>query len=1020
MEDDKKSEQIKQMLGERAEKDGSEPASLKDELAEAKKYYVEKGSTVKVKSVFAKDGFYYPDDDEIYKLKHDFIVEITGVSVEKKDADFQSHLKDVAKKFDEKLNGNVNDSLFLGLVSSYPELLSKSDLKWMVDNVKGKKEKFVSLCDFILGYINPEKEPNVCDKDSITDEEILKRFNFIWEIFKAIKSYGDGWAKIGEYYLDSLFGDDYVSFDIFTTRFFKKRRAKSFISEVSKYAAKYLKGGRFDLHSTEIYDHYRQVKKAEKKRNLIVVVASVVVVAAAAAGSVAFIKSINTDTIEFHGDKSIVLGYTYGSSPDLSGWYITYKTRDGAEHTEKVDLKMISGVNERKIGEQQTVTITFGGKTVQIQIRIDPATLAAPVITRAGTDVTWEAVPNATGYEIYVSDVEITAPQGAPTATVAENVTSFNVAAVCKPGKANVYVRAIFTDGNDNDSDNAYKNSALSNGVKVEKLGAVTALTYRRGTLGWAAVENANKYRITVDGTIVSDGVTGTSYSYNFTGGEKIVVTAISDDETFFSSTAEFTVNQSPEIGYDGKVVSWEGGTLYNFTITDESGNVKHTGRDNASSSIDVRSLSLARGIYTVYVQTSGSGSYVSSPEKVIKIAYGYNISVDNADGTQKIKWDGVSGVTEYKVYIDGVEQSAQSATEYPINATLFREAKKYSIEIVTSDNIRLGATTITKLKAPELVFNKSASAWTKITAESGRSVEYTADGVTVGFDALPTSFEDDHEYVVSARITTANPDEINSEATTVTLYKLKTPTVIVDYTNGEKLSYVGAEEGVTLNCYYKSGDLENSFSLGSARTDSTVDVYGRLSASSYKNYTYVIDSSNSDPIKISKYAKPIAPTYNTNDTLSVGTDSASDYTFYYRTDGNAFTALPGNSMSELPAGSYDVYAVRKGKQEGNVYYVSSDGSDSIQVAKANIIFTIEYRGTAVAVVFGEGSDEKDFEVTGRYWVDGEEKTITKATKKWSDRGKNNDFTVIRASGVTKVEITIEMNGVKVTRTWEN
>ena len=211
MEEDKKTEQIKQMMEERGEKDKSKPLALKDELAEAKKYYTEKGSTVKIKSVLSKDGFFYADDDETYKLKHDFIVEVVGAANDKKDAEFQSYLKDFAKQFDEKLNGSTNDSLFLSLVTAYPELLSKSDLKWMVDSVKGKKDKFTNLCNFILCYIDPEKEPNACDKKSITDEEVLKRFNFIWEVFKAIKSYGESWAKIGETYLDGLFSDDYVS-----------------------------------------------------------------------------------------------------------------------------------------------------------------------------------------------------------------------------------------------------------------------------------------------------------------------------------------------------------------------------------------------------------------------------------------------------------------------------------------------------------------------------------------------------------------------------------------------------------------------------------------------------------------------------------------------------------------------------------------------------------------------------------------------------------------------------------------
>lgn len=106
------------MTEERIEKDEATPIALKEELAEAKKYYIEKDSTVKVKSVLSKDGFFYADDDEIYKLKHDFIVDLVGAANEKDDSEFQTYLKDFAKQFDEKLNGSTNDSLFLGLITA--------------------------------------------------------------------------------------------------------------------------------------------------------------------------------------------------------------------------------------------------------------------------------------------------------------------------------------------------------------------------------------------------------------------------------------------------------------------------------------------------------------------------------------------------------------------------------------------------------------------------------------------------------------------------------------------------------------------------------------------------------------------------------------------------------------------------------------------------------------------------------------------------------------------------------------
>ena len=1021
MEEGNKTEQIKQMLEERSEKDSTKPVSLGAELDEAKKYYSEKGSTVKVKSVFAKDGFFYPDDDEIYKLKHDFIVDLVGLANEKNDAEFETYLKDVAKKFDEKLNGNINDSLFLGLVSAYPELLSKSDLKWMVDNVKGKKEKFVSLCDFILCYINPEKEPNACDKDSLTDEEILKRFNFIWEIFKAIKSYGEGWAKIGETYLDSLFGDDYVSFGIFTNRLFKKRRAKNFISEVNKYAAKYLKGSRFDLHSTEIYDHYRQVKKSEKKRNVIVIIASVAVVAALGAGTIAFVKSTDNSTIEFRGDKSVVIAYTYGSEPDLGGWYITYKTRDGAEHTEKVTLKMLSGVDKSKIGEQQSVTLTYGGKTVQIQIRIDPAVLAIPSITRVGTDVTWESIPNATGYEIYVTDTTLTRPNAAPSATVGESATSFNLASVCKSGKSRVFVRAIFTDDDDLHKD-PYTNSEYSAFVEVEKLGKVNAASYSGGTLGWSAVDKADKYDVAVNGTVVADGIPATSYSYSLDGGDEVTITAKSNDETIYSSAVSFTVLGAPTVTYEGDYVSYSGGALYNAIITDATGKVVNRLSNASDDKINVSGF--AKGVYTVSVQAAGSGDNVSSPERVTKFAIGHFVTVDKTGGTQKITWDGNGLGSDYKLSINGGEQINLAATEFRADSDEFRDAGSYTVTVVaTENNVILRSVTLTKLNAPELKFDKVSGTWSAVRVEAGQTAVYTADGTDC--TTLPTAFETGKAHTVTAFIKTENATEINSETTTVTVYKLDKPTIRVVYGGEERMSYDNEEEGVNLDCYYVSGGKERNLNFDDLTAGDSYSVYGRTVAQSYKNYTYVLDSDNSEPITVIKHAKISARdlVHNDDDTLTVGGVS-SGITFLYRQKGSGseYTALPANSVASLPAGSYDVCAVRNGSLDGGVYYVRSDRSDPIEVNKANILFTIEYYGGNEAIVaFGDSSDKYDFTYIVTYWVGEDKTTSTEKPMQWAQL-RDGKFRIRLGSGeitgVTEIAVTIKMNGVQATNFW--
>lgn len=1005
------------MTEERIEKDESTPIALKEELAEAKKYYIEKNSTVKVKSVLSKDGFFYASDDETYKIKHDFIVDLVGAANEKEDSEFQTYLKDFAKQFDEKLNGSTNDSLFLGLITAYPGLLSKSDLKWMVDSVKGKKDKFVSLCNFILSYIDPEKEPNACGKDSITDEEILKRFNFIWEVFKAIKSYGESWAKIGEIYLDSLFGDDYVSFGIFTPRFFKKRRAKNFIFEVNKYCAKYLKGSRFDLHSTEIYEHYRQTKKAEKKRNVIIAVASVVAVVGIAAGTLAFLKSANTSTIEFHGNASVVISYVYGTSPNLDDWYITYKNHDGTEHKVQVTEKMLSGVDQTKIGVQQQVTITYRGATYKgLQIRIDPATLATPEISRKGTDITWDAIPNATGYEIYITDNEITGPQGAPAATVAENETSFNVAAVCKSGKYNVYVRAVYT-GKGNDSGNAYKNSSLSAGVKIEKIGTVASVEYSNGTLKWAAIGKADKYDISINGVAVAEGITSPSYSYVFKGGEKIVIAVKSNDETIYSSSAEFTVLNCPDVSFDGTFVSWAGGALYNVSITDSSGTEKV--RINEKTDVKAEISALGKGVYTVSVQTVGGGSNVSSPERKVKFAVGYDVTIDKSDGRQIIKWDDTDLGNNFKIIVNGTERGETNANEYTINSG-FENAGIYTVSVVATDeNVYLASVTLTKLAAPELIFDKTRKTWSDISVKAGQTVVYTVNGDESL--SLPTDFVAGRAYEIAVYVKTDNKNEINSNTATVSVYKFNKPSIRVDYTGADKFVYDNAESGVTLECYYVENGTERVCDVNNITAGRTYSVYGRLAAETYKNYTFVLDSDNGDPIEVGRYGKPNAPEYHlVGDTLTVD-DLSDGYIFYYKRSGSSeYTALSGNSVGGLKAGKYDVCAAKNGKFEGGIYFLRSTMSDSTEVTLANISFTVTYMKSsgAAVVTFDADSDAYDFTYTVTIWKGDSSTTTEEKQGKWNQLIDKSFRIRITEENVTGISVTITMNGISTTRTW--
>ena len=117
-------------------------------------------------------------------------------------------------------------------------------------------------------------------------------------------------------------------------------------------------------------------------------------------------------------------------------------------------------------------------------------TLSAPVITLSGNKVSWNAVPNATGYEVYVDG------------TLKTTVTATNYSMPLNM-EVGDYVVTVKAKGGD-----LYKDSASSNSVTfnvkpaepvTQPLGKATIAIDGR-TVTWNAVDNATAYDVYVNG----------------------------------------------------------------------------------------------------------------------------------------------------------------------------------------------------------------------------------------------------------------------------------------------------------------------------------------------------------------------------------------------------------------------------------------------------------------------------------------------------------------------------------------
>ena len=371
-------------------------------------------------------------------------------------------------------------------------------------------------------------------------------------------------------------------------------------------------------------------------------------------GVISWNAVLNADGYEVYEGTTIV-----SSQTDTT--YTITKTEIG---TYKFTVKATStDVNYITSNASNEVTYIYTNSEVT------PTQLTAPTITLVGNLITWNAIENASHYEVYEGDNVV--------ARVAVTSYSINKTAV---GVYSYSVKAASNNSNYLTSEKSnIETYTVLDPSQITKLAAPQiSLDEETGVITWKAVEHATGYIVMENGMAVSS-VTRTSYTITQTvvGTYSYTVRATSTNPAYSTSddsnTESYTVTpkplSAPQIRLEGNVLTWEAVENADSYDVYESGrkvaNIEQPLPEGESQIIPevsyaVSPIAYGKYIYTV-VAISKSTQYLSSGySNEVEYEYVDNkpaldapvIALDQTTGI--ITWEAVDNADGYEIYENG------------------------------------------------------------------------------------------------------------------------------------------------------------------------------------------------------------------------------------------------------------------------------------------------------------------------------------------------------------------------------
>jgi len=330
----------------------------------------------------------------------------------------------------------------------------------------------------------------------------------------------------------------------------------------------------------------------------------------------------------------------------------------------------------------QAVTITANW------VRNDIPQLYTPVVALTGSTITWPAIPNATGYRIYVNGQEV--------ASVTSTTLSFNLNHLTPPlgvGTHLVQVRAIGNGTTHIDSNQSVARSFVIIPPVTPESIRPTGLSIVNSTLRWNPVMNADRYYIYVNGsrrTTIHNAATAnfspTNPSFDLAtlnnprltvggSGYDIQVRAVVGTVTsHLSEVRRFTEARPPlppptNVRITGNpTLNWDfpsgHADLIGFRIYVNGQASGHMVGPTVRS-FPIANLGLTSGSYLIGVRAVGAGvaysdsyistfvQYTSSTLPALNTPIGLSIS------GHTLSWNAVPNAVGYRIYVNGQASTA-------------------------------------------------------------------------------------------------------------------------------------------------------------------------------------------------------------------------------------------------------------------------------------------------------------------------------------------------------------------------
>lgn len=851
-----------------------------------------------------------------------FILDAVGVSVSRKDKELQTYLKNHARSLDSQI---PDAGLFISILQSYPNVGTSNDWEFLIKQTHGDEAKFTTLTENILNYITKAKDKS-----------------FAMDIFNLIAAQESDWADAGRIYLRALLGSDEVAEKVFPRSAFN-RRTKKFVLNVKSYCKKYLvEGSSITLEETKVWNNYTTACKRQKRRNIIVACVALVVAALVCVGTVVYLNATDKKTIDFNIDK--VIEPTYGEDIDLTGYTVTYNKNSGAEVTKQITKDMLVGYNPELVGEQQTVSVEFEGVSKEITVRIKAATLATPVLTQSGNFVTWEYVPNAENYSVYIDSVSV------PTATTAS--ISYDLTDYGYGGQLSIYVRA-------NAPSEKYNNSPLSSALVLTKLQPPSNLKYENGVLSWDEVSGASKYELSVNGNSYTSSVASLTVELA-QGDNEITINAKAESQTVVSSVTSETVyhfrlDPVSSMSYKDGNVSWTAGeNATSYDVYVDGVYWKNFGRNYFSVANDGFAEEYGETDFRtigIICKSSITGT-VASEMKSFCVTIGDRVWRDE----NALRWNGVGTGATYYVTVNGdngrrlslnspylsLSEVQWNVGDNTVEITAVNGSQDYICETIT----------VTKLAASTV--SVSGNGW---ITDGSATLRFKINGGEWDTELPQISSLAAGEYKITVKnvaATSATGFQIDSEETEINLMKLATPAVSPNKGDIVCNDYDSSKYVLKL-CYSSSedGTFAEISALSDIPTAGTYYVKAALAAAegSSSGYDFIIPSEYSAAFEVEKLAAP-SVSY-TEGATSVTSDGDGVVKFYYVDNGEE-CELEGGLISNLPAGIFEIYARRIAQTEKQITSEATPADGRAKVFNMKITLTLSYYSQSqIYAVFG-------------------------------------------------------------------